>query len=49
MKKTHLFTTPTRNVDLNLADMDDAMSEDNWQQKSRAMQARRWKKLKREQ
>ena len=48
MKKTHLLTTPMRNADLNLLDLDDYATEESWQQKSRAMQARRWKKLKRE-
>jgi hypothetical protein len=48
MKKSHLFTTPTRNEELNLVDLDDIVIEENWKQKSRAMQARRWRKLSRE-
>jgi hypothetical protein len=48
VKKNHLFTTPVRNADLNLLDMDDIASEENWKQKSRAMQARRWRKIHRE-
>jgi hypothetical protein len=49
MKKTHSFTTPIRNTETDfLVELDDGMAEDTWQQKSRALQNRRWSKLRRQ-
>jgi hypothetical protein len=49
MKKTHSFTTSIRNTDTNfITELDDDLAEDTWRTKSRALQVRRWSKLKRQ-
>ena len=43
MKKYYIITKPTRLSDLTLDDLDD--NDFSWHERSRQLQARRWKKM----
>jgi hypothetical protein len=45
IRKYYILTQPARLSDLSLEDMDDADSS-GWRDKSRQLQARRWRKIK---
>ncbi len=46
MKKNRILNTPTRVSDVSFEDLYD-VGQDRWEQKAAALQARRWRALKR--
>jgi hypothetical protein len=41
----YILTRPARLSDMSIDDMDDADAENGWREKSRQLQARRWRKI----
>jgi len=44
-KAKYILTRPARLSDVSIDDIDDADAENGWREKSRQLQARRWRKL----
>ena len=45
MSRKHIITRPIKNQDIRFEDLYDELSQD-WEDKARALQARRWRALK---
>jgi len=45
VKKYYILTRPAKLSDLAIDDIDDSYSEYGWREKSRQLQARRWRKI----
>jgi hypothetical protein len=41
----YILTRPARLSDMSIDDIDDADAENGWREKSRQLQARRWRKI----
>jgi hypothetical protein len=41
----YILTRPTRLSDMSLEEIEDAGAENGWREKSRQLQARRWRKI----
>jgi hypothetical protein len=44
----YILTRPTRLSDMSLDEIEDADAENGWREKSRQLQARRWRKIRHE-